>query len=151
MVFVHPVQTCQSNFKPESCLLLLLLLFCQRINYLFYRAFREVCHYIGNSVEEKYKRAKCVTVGAFVFLRFFNPAIVSPDSENLCKPIENNNIRRALLLITKVIQNLANNVLFGAKEPYMIVLNDFLNDNIVKVTTFLEEISVSAALTLIVY
>ncbi|RIA90709.1 hypothetical protein C1645_875920 [Glomus cerebriforme] len=105
------------------------------------RTFREVCHYIGNSVEEKYKRAKCVTVGAFVFLRFFNPAIVSPDTENLCKHIENPKIRRALLLITKVIQNLANNVLFGAKEPYMIVLNDFLNDNIVKVTTFLEEIS----------
>jgi neurofibromin 1 len=82
-------------------------------------------------------------VGAFIFLRFFNPAIVSPDSENLCRNIENPKIRRALLLVTKVIQNLANNVLFGAKEPYMIVLNDFLNDNIVKVTTFLEEISVS--------
>ncbi|CAG8790790.1 106_t:CDS:2, partial [Racocetra fulgida] len=37
--------------------------------------------------------------------------------------------------------NLANNVLFGAKEPFMIVLNEFLNDNIVKVTAFLEEIS----------
>ncbi|PKC12463.1 hypothetical protein RhiirA5_496913 [Rhizophagus irregularis] len=105
------------------------------------RTFREVCHYIGSAVEEKYKRAKCVTVGAFVFLRFFNPAIVSPDSDNICKPIENVKIRRALLLITKVIQNLANNVLFGAKEPFMIVLNDFLNNNIVKVTTFLEEIS----------
>ncbi|CAI2172941.1 5991_t:CDS:10 [Funneliformis geosporum] len=104
-------------------------------------SFREVCHYISNSVEQKYKPAKFVTVGSFVFLRFFNPAIVAPDSENLCKPIENSKIRRALLLITKVIQNLANNVLFGAKEPFMIVLNSFLNDNIVKVTTFLEEIS----------
>ena len=108
-----------------------------------------MCHYIGNAVEEKYKPSKCVTVGAFVFLRFFNPAIVSPDSENLCRPIDNPKIRRALLFITKVIQNLANNVLFGAKEPYMIVLNDFLNNNIVKVTTFLEEISVSVAIVLI--
>jgi neurofibromin 1 len=91
-------------------------------------------------------------VGSFVFLRFFNPAIVAPDSENLCKPIENVKIRRALLLITKVIQNLANNVLFGAKEPFMIVLNSFLNDNIVKITTFLEEISaVSVATVLIFY
>ncbi|CAG8508989.1 2177_t:CDS:10 [Funneliformis mosseae] len=105
------------------------------------RSFREVCHYISNSVEQKYKPAKFVTVGSFVFLRFFNPAIVAPDSENLCKPIENAKIRRALLLITKVIQNLANNVLFGAKEPFMIVLNNFLNENIVNVTTFLEEIS----------
>ncbi|CAG8730319.1 10225_t:CDS:10, partial [Racocetra persica] len=105
------------------------------------RTFRQVCYYIGNSVEKKYPRAKCTTVGAFVFLRFFNPAIVSPDNENLCKPIQNVKIRRTLLLITKVIQNLANNVLFGAKEPFMIVLNEFLNDNIVKVTAFLEEIS----------
>jgi len=90
-------------------------------------------------------------VRAFVFLRFFNPDIVAPDSENLCKPIENVKIRRALLLITKVIQNLANNVLFGAKEPFMIVLNSFLDDNIVKVTTFLEEISVSFVIVLIFY
>ncbi|CAG8574310.1 8733_t:CDS:10, partial [Diversispora eburnea] len=103
--------------------------------------FRRVCHYIGSSVEEKYPRAKSTTVGAFIFLRFFNPAIVAPDNENLCKPIVNTKIKRALLLITKVIQNLANNVLFGAKEPYMNTLNEFLNSNIVKITTFLEEIS----------
>lgn len=52
-------------------------------------------------------------------------------------------MRRGLLLIAKVIQNLANNVLFGAKEPYMFPLNDFLTQNIYHVTTFLREISVS--------
>lgn len=51
-------------------------------------------------------------------------------------------MRRGLLLIAKVIQNLANNVLFGAKEPYMFPLNDFLAQNIYRVTTFLREISV---------
>jgi neurofibromin 1 len=51
-------------------------------------------------------------------------------------------MRRGLLLIAKVIQNLANNVLFGAKEPYMFPLIDFLTNNIYKVTTFLREISV---------
>jgi hypothetical protein len=40
------------------------------------------------------------------------------------------------------VQNLANNVLFGAKEPYMFPLNDFLTQNIYRVTTFLREISV---------
>lgn len=56
-------------------------------------------------------------------------------------------MRRGLLLIAKIIQNLANNVLFGAKEPYMYPLNPFLAQNIYKVTTFLREISVSSALT----
>lgn len=50
--------------------------------------------------------------------------------------------RRGLLLIAKVIQNLANNMLFGAKEPYMFPLVDFLTENIWTVTTFLREISV---------
>ncbi|CAJ0836147.1 20802_t:CDS:10 [Entrophospora sp. SA101] len=105
------------------------------------KSFLDVCHYIGKSVEKKYPQAKCTTIGAFIFLRFFNPAIVAPDSENLCDTIKNAKIRRTLLLVTKVIQNLANNVLFGAKEPHMILLNNFLDDNIVKMTAFLEEVS----------
>jgi hypothetical protein len=48
-----------------------------------------------------------------------------------------------LLLIAKVIQNLANNVLFGVKEPYMFPLNDFLAHNVFDVLGFLREISVS--------
>ena len=56
-------------------------------------------------------------------------------------------MRRGLLLIAKVIQNLANNVLFGAKEPYMFPLNDFLTQNIYRVTTFLREISVRSRLS----
>lgn len=52
-------------------------------------------------------------------------------------------MRRGLLLIAKIIQNLANNVLFGAKEPYMFPLNPFLVQNIHLVTGFLRDISVS--------
>ncbi len=34
--------------------------------------------------------------------------------------------RRSLVLISKVLQALANDVEFGEKEPYMIVMNNFL-------------------------
>lgn len=81
-------------------------------------------------------------MGAFIFLRFFCPAIVAPEVEGLVASPPPKEMRRGLLLIAKVIQNLANNVLFGAKEPYMYPLNDFLAGNIYKVTTFLREISV---------
>lgn len=57
-------------------------------------------------------------------------------------------MRRGLLLIAKVVQNLANNVLFGVKEPYMYALNDFLTKNIYKVTTFLREVSVRVLVVL---
>lgn len=47
------------------------------------------------------------------------------------------------MVIAKIIQNLANNILFG-KEAHMVILNDFLKDNIVTVTKFLSEINVSS-------
>ncbi|KAI7901148.1 uncharacterized protein BX663DRAFT_457281 [Cokeromyces recurvatus] len=107
------------------------------------RAFREVCHCILTAVRERYPEAKYTAVGAFIFLRFFCPAIVSPESEGLVKSniVISRDMKRGHLITTKVIQNLANNVLFGAKEAYMIVLNDFLTNNIYKVTSFLREIS----------
>ena len=45
------------------------------------------------------------------------------------------------MVIAKIIQNVANNILFG-KEAHMVILNDFLKDNIVTVTKFLSEINV---------
>lgn len=57
-------------------------------------------------------------------------------------PRENARIRRGLMLITKIIQNLANNVLFG-KEPYLIPLNNLLEANIVPLARFLNEVIVS--------
>jgi hypothetical protein len=50
-------------------------------------------------------------------------------------------LRKGLLLITKIVQNLANNVLFG-KVQHMMVLNGFLEDNILSVTHFLSEVVV---------
>ena len=91
----------------------------------------------------RFPEAKYTAVGAFIFLRFFCPAIVAPDAEGIVASIPSKEMRRGLLLIAKVVQNLANNVLFGAKEPYMFPLNDFLTSNIIRVTTFLRDVSVS--------
>ncbi|KAF9431608.1 Ras GTPase activating protein ira2 [Entomortierella beljakovae] len=105
-------------------------------------SFREVCWYLSQAVGERFPDAKFTAVGGFIFLRFLCPAIVAPESDGLLQaPVESAKVRRGLLLITKVIQNLANNVLFGAKEPFMIVLNTFLTSNIHKVTRFLGNIS----------
>ncbi|KAJ0301528.1 hypothetical protein Brms1b_012390 [Colletotrichum noveboracense] len=98
---------------------------------------------ISTAVLPRFQEAKYTAVGAFVFLRFFCPAIVAPEVEGLVTTTPSKEMRRGLLLIAKVIQNLANNVLFGAKEPYMFPLNDFLTQNIYRVTTFLREISVA--------
>ncbi|KAI6248995.1 Neurofibromin [Erysiphe necator] len=106
-------------------------------------SFRKICSIISSAVMKRFPEAKFTAVGAFIFLRFFCPAIVAPDAEGLVDLPPSKEMRRGLLLIAKIVQNLANNVLFGAKEPYMFPLNDFLTQNIYRVTTFLREISVS--------
>jgi neurofibromin 1 len=110
-------------------------------------SFRKICYIIHTAVASRFPEAKFTAVGAFIFLRFFCPAIVAPDSEGLVSSIPTKEMRRGLLLIAKVVQNLANNVLFGAKEAFMFPLNDFLTSNIIRVTKFLQKISVSSSPT----
>lgn len=105
-------------------------------------SFRKICSIISEAVVARFPEAKYTAVGAFIFLRFFCPAIVTPDAEGLTEEPPTKEMRRGLLLIAKIIQNLANNVLFGSKENYMFPLNDFLTKHIYRITTFLREISV---------
>lgn len=126
-----------------------LRLMCQALLDIIYNStpmlpvlFRALCHHIWEVVEEKWPESRHSAIGSFIFLRFFCPAIVSPESIDLDVPADRRDTRRALLLITKVIQNLANNVLFGSKEAHMKVLNEFLSDNIRQVTKFLSDVAV---------
>ena len=67
---------------------------------------------------------------------------MAPGSIDLEIPNDDPIIRRGLMVIAKIIQNLANNIFFG-KEAHMVVLNDFLMANIINVTRFLNELKVS--------
>ena len=73
--------------------------------------------------------------------RFISPAIVNPALVDVEVPVDLV-MRRGLMNIAKIMQNLANNIFFG-KEFHMVPLNDFLSANIVNVTRFLSEINVS--------
>ena len=68
------------------------------------------------------------TVNSAIFLRFINPAIVSPQTYNLVQGDVPPGVRRGLTFISKVLQNLANHVLFK-KEAHMEVFNLFLDSN----------------------
>ncbi len=84
-------------------------------------------------------RLKCV--GALLFLRFLCPAIIAPDGFGLIPAAELGTARRALTLVAKPIQNLANGVRFGKKEEFMIPLNEFVDRN----TQALEQLLESAS------
>jgi len=47
-----------------------------------------------------------------------------------------------LILVTKVLQNMANDVRFGSKERYMIPLNAFLDANAASVQAYLASFAV---------
>ena len=96
---------------------------------------------ISTAVVPRFQDAKYTAVASFVFLRYFCPAIVAPDMAGLVTQRPPPDLRRGLTLVAKIIQNLANNVLFGTKESFMLPLNDFLAENVFKVFSFLREVS----------
>ncbi|KAJ1960437.1 Ras GTPase activating protein ira2 [Dipsacomyces acuminosporus] len=104
-------------------------------------SFRWICNMIYRTVTTRFPDAGYTAVGGFIFLRFLCPAIVAPDSNGICPPIENPEVRRGLLLCTKITHNLANDVAFGNKETYMVPLNRFITENRPQILRFLAEIS----------
>ncbi|KAJ7724736.1 hypothetical protein DFH07DRAFT_1066990 [Mycena maculata] len=107
--------------------------------------FREICAHISRVVSRVWPEAKFSAMGAFIFLRFISPAIVAPEIIDVELPKELSKeehmvIRRGLMVIAKIIQNLANNLFFG-KEKHMVPLNTFLQANIASVTRFLSELN----------
>jgi Ras GTPase-activating protein 1 len=50
--------------------------------------------------------------------------------------------QRSLVMIAKCLQNLANLIEFGGKEPYMEVVNPFILKNKERMIVFLDHLSV---------
>lgn len=59
----------------------------------------------------------------FLFLRWICPAIFSPVFFSLTEVTPSPESQRSLVLVAKVVQNIANGVEFGQKENYLIPLN----------------------------
>ena len=101
---------------------------------------RWICKQIRSLSRRKYPDAQdqtiCTLIGGFFFLRFINPAIVTPKSYMLIDGTPADHPRRALTLIAKMLQNLANKPSY-AKEPYMAKLQPFVHQNKERVNKFM--------------
>ncbi|XHF97529.1 hypothetical protein AWENTII_001113 [Aspergillus wentii] len=101
---------------------------------------RWICKQIRSLSRRKYPDAQdqtiCTLIGGFFFLRFINPAIVTPRSYMLIDATPTDKPRRTLTLIAKMLQNLANKPSY-AKEPYMAKLQPFIQQNKERVNKFM--------------
>ncbi|GAA5976209.1 hypothetical protein JCM21900_005459 [Sporobolomyces salmonicolor] len=103
---------------------------------------RWICKQIRSLTKRKYPEATdyaiCSLIGGFFFLRFINPAIVTPQAYMLIDslPASAKHPRRTLTLIAKMLQNLANKPSYS-KEAYMMSLNPFVDTNKTRMNVFL--------------
>ncbi|KAL2210871.1 GTPase activating protein [Sarocladium strictum] len=101
---------------------------------------RWICKQIRSLTKRKYPDANdqviCTLIGGFFFLRFINPAIVTPKSYMLIDGTPADRPRRTLTLIAKMLQNLANKPSY-AKEPYMAKLQPFIQSNKDRINRFM--------------
>ncbi|KAF7989817.1 hypothetical protein HCN44_008491 [Aphidius gifuensis] len=108
------------------------------------KTLRYICGCLQRAVVTKWPHERLVrtrVVSGFIFLRLLCPAILNPRSFNLIAEPPPSAAARSLVMIAKCLQNLANLVEFGGKEPYMEVVNPFILKNKERMVVFLDQIS----------
>lgn len=136
------VEKCEDDRDGDTflyCLTKLVNGICDSAHY-FPDSFKFICSEIYRCVGANFPDAALVAVGSFVFLRFFCPAIVSPESFfDLCP--ENLKVKRSLMQLVKVIQYMANRTLPSLKWPGLAEKTEELQALNKKVFVFLELMS----------
>jgi hypothetical protein len=93
---------------------------------LFTSECRQICAVLKEEVSKKFSSQTNAAVAGYLILRLINPAIATPDFFGIIAPTAmSTDIRRALILLSKMVQNIANNVDFK-KEAYMTHFNDYV-------------------------
>jgi len=106
---------------------------------------RWVCKQLGDLCREKFADADRYQIGSliggYIYLRFFNPVIVTPDALNFIQVKPSRIMRRNLILIAKVLQNLSNGLEFGDKEQYMRIANPFIQARKDQIQAYFEKLA----------
>eukprot|EP01112_Ceratiomyxa_fruticulosa_P013951 TRINITY_DN3958_c0_g1_i1.p1 TRINITY_DN3958_c0_g1~~TRINITY_DN3958_c0_g1_i1.p1 ORF type:complete len:612 (+),score=150.03 TRINITY_DN3958_c0_g1_i1:172-2007(+) len=99
---------------------------------------RQVFRIAQEEVSQRFPDMKQKVVGGFFFLRFLCPSMVTPEGYGLIEEVPSPKARRSLILVSKILQNLANQVEFGNKEEYMCIMNGFITGNMVQMNNLLD-------------
>ncbi|XP_072938428.1 ras GTPase-activating protein 1 [Epargyreus clarus] len=108
------------------------------------RPVRYLCGCLQRAAVAKWPNERFVrtrVVSGFIFLRLICPALVEPRAWGLVGAPPPPHAQRSLVMVAKCLQNLANLIEFGAKEPYMEVVNPFILKNKERMVVFLDQLS----------
>jgi len=100
----------------------------------------QLCHHLQEETMKKFSKHN--SIGGYVFLRFLCPAITTPEAYKIVDEVPSPDARRSFILITKVLQNMANGVKFTESEEFMCFLNDFVEENTPKVVGFMSQLAI---------
>ncbi|CAL4085022.1 unnamed protein product, partial [Meganyctiphanes norvegica] len=104
---------------------------------------RSMCHCLYQVLSKRFPQFPQNNIGAVgtvIFLRFINPAIVSPYETSILDRQPSQQIKRGLMLMSKILQNIANHVEFS-KEQHMLHFNDFLKQHFESARRFFIQIA----------
>jgi hypothetical protein len=92
--------------------------------------FKRIFINMQDAIMKKFQSEEAVykSIGGFFYLRFVAPAITAPQAYGLLEHPPNPVCQRQLVLIGKVIQNLANMIMPGAKETFMLQVRFFFRE-----------------------
>jgi len=115
---------------------------------LFTLELRIYCRFLYEFTEKRFQvfnkldplEPKYIAVNGFLFLRLISPALVDPVKYDLCYGEPPKLSKRFLILITKVLQNIANGKELESKELYMSVFSKFIRKWIPLVADFVDKI-----------
>lgn len=80
-------------------------------------------------------------ISCFLFLRFFCPVILNPKLFNITWNHLNDTNRRTLTLVCKILLNLSTLKKFGDKEPYMVNVNLFIEENHDSLKSYIDKVT----------
>ena len=106
---------------------------------------RTVCHTLYLAVCQRFPKTGYQALGTVLFLRFINPVLMSPHEHGLVDVEPTVKMKRGLTLMCKILQNIANNLLF-TKETHMKHFNEFLRANMNTTSEFIADIIASVEL-----
>jgi hypothetical protein len=107
--------------------------------------FKAVFHQLQAMAAAQYQadpQARYTVVSAAFFLRFVCPAVLNPKLFDVLATHPEDNAKRTLTLVAKILQNLANLTPFGQKEQFMEDCNQFIEANVAVMKSFIDNISV---------